>query len=187
MKRNIFKLKGRFTLWPIALTIVVLTWVCLGLNHFAASRGIPELSCKSELYFQSSAAKTINHADKDHTSIKQLTFDLTKHDKQVLLTFSYLEDSKVLGSIEFEGRLLGLEVASMTYKLMLSRGDITASLDDSQLPQEIRQLIANEKIVNRHRELLPIDLQLLEANPDASEVIVQLRPSNNIWQCKMSA
>ena len=179
--------KGRFTLWPLALTLVALIWVCLGLNHFAASRAMPDLYCESELHFQpeNKQGYTVSSIGSPIQN-KQLTLDLSYADDQVLLIFKYLENNKLIGNITFDGKLLGLEVTSMTYKLLLDKHDVELMIDKSQLPLEIQRLIASEPSSSRKPQHLPIDIQVLELSPETGHGIIQLKPSNNLWDCQIS-
>lgn len=180
--------KARFTLWPIVVTIAALIWVCLGLNHFAASRDMPNLYCESELYFQPESLHVASPFSR-HSSdvVKLLTLELSHRGELVFLVFKYVEDNKLVGSITLDGQLLGLEIASMTYKLLLDKHDVELTIDESELPKEIQRLIANEHNTGRKPKHLPIDIQMLELSPETGHGILQLKPSNNLWNCQISA
>ncbi|GGI91957.1 hypothetical protein [Shewanella gelidii] len=164
----------KFSLWPMFFTAFFLLWVCLGLNHFAASRDIPEFRCNAELL----TSNLLGQSD------GELLLNINHRNDSVVLEYLHRVEGNILGSLSLTSDLLGLEIASMTYKLLLKEGEITGNTALDMLPQNIQKLlITHTSQPNQSR--LPFDIQILDMDKNAGYSVLRLKPGNNLWVCEI--
>ncbi len=109
------KNKYGFNTWPILFSLFTVIILISGFHYYQLSEDGLDLVCKGNSY------------GKDSSEDLDLLLSLETKAKQVSLDYQFFQQDKSLGKISFRGYLDTLDVASMTYRWLISEGDFQLS------------------------------------------------------------
>lgn len=166
----------RVKLWPIMMMVVVIAAGIIALNSLVKAKDELHLSCEARFY------KPFLTGDVP----RKVSLDVLSKDKKVVIRYEYFVGDKPAGSIELLGKLLQLEVATMSYKMKITQGTVKNNIESEKLPIHLQQVLDSGGQIFANGGGFDLTLKMSEMDIDKGYAVVRFDPGNNIWACRIN-
>lgn len=161
-------------LWPFSLIIIILFGIIIFLNGFSKQRDNVDLVCFAQ--FQ--------HTKNSNNSEVKLWIKSDQNGAKI--QYDYSSHGEVLGSLLLTGKLLHLDVSDLEYQFQFTKGKLVKDIQLKNLPSHLDGiLVEGRKELFKNNQLL-LTMTVTQMNIKKGYSIVQFKPSNNIWACKIN-
>ncbi|QFU21466.1 hypothetical protein FM038_004420 [Shewanella eurypsychrophilus] len=162
-----------FNTWPILLSLFTAAILISGFHYYQLSEDGIDLVCEGSSYGEDAAD------DLD------LLLSLETESQLVSLDYQFFRQDKLLGKITFRGTFDTLDVASMTYKLLISEGDFQIGFGQKSIPAHMASIIDGAKRGLEHSKTASLDLHIIDMDSGKGYAVIQFNPGNGIWICDL--
>ena len=160
-------------IWPILFSLFTVVILMSGLHYYHLSEDGIDLVCKGNSYGE------------DASDDLELLLTVETNAKEVMLNYQFSRKDNPLGKITFIGVLDTLDVASMTYRLLIDEGELQLSFGQQAIPAHMSYIIDSAKQVLADPKTARLNLHIIDMDSAKGYAVIQFHPGNGIWICDL--
>ncbi|MBE7214733.1 hypothetical protein MK852_13775 [Shewanella benthica] len=165
--------KNGLQVWPILFCLLTVVILIFGVHYYHLSEDGIDLVCKGHSYGQ------------DASDDLELLLTVETNAKQVILNYQFSREENPLGQITFRGVLDTLDVASMTYRLLIDEGELQLSFAQKTIPPHMSSIIDWAKQTLTYSKTASLHLHIIDMDSAKGYAVIQFNPGDGIWICDL--
>ncbi|MDD8061324.1 MULTISPECIES: hypothetical protein [Shewanella] len=164
--------------------LFVLTWVFVlfalthVLEYFVPPHQQWHLSCRADGYFDPQQAQITSSV------VSELLLTFTLEYQDAALRYHLGNESLPAESIVLQGNVVKVDFGALNYALQMQLKSKKLNNDSMLLDYLLNELAVGESQL-LEGDLLPLQVQILNANDDQLRATLTFIPSNSIWSCEI--
>ena len=159
--------------WQILFCLLTVVILIFGVHYYHLSEDGIDLVCKGHSYGE------------DASDDLELLLTVETNAKQVSLNYQFSREDNPLGQITFRGVLDTLDVASMTYRLLIDEGELQLSFGQKAIPPHMSSIIDSAKQVFAYSTTASLHLHIIDMDSAKGYAVIQFNPGDDIWICDL--